>query len=172
MANLLSVIARRERERFFWRLDAEWGKGLRQKTKSDRCPDFRVVGRPPKMTQYQVDYRNDRFSDWEKLWSTEWVELAEAYKDTLRAEGFKARVYSREPMVLSANQSANITQLVAAFFQGCQAQTLIRRAATPIRAKVYRSTRLMGLQAQPIEPSLPMAPYKLDPETGKKVYLP
>lgn len=175
MANLLSVIARKEREKFFWRLDAEWGKGLKRVTShNDRSPDFRHVTRPPKLTQYRVDYREDRFSDWQNLWSTEWPELAHAYLGTLKAEGFKARVSSREPAMLSANQSACIADLVATFFAGCENQTVVKRAATPIKAKVYRSIRLMqGVKPAAVDltDSLIPAPYRIDGD-GRKVYLP
>src|SRR5882724_4315727 len=54
MSALFNQAARQERERFFWRLDSQWGKGLRQKTKSDRCPDFRVITRPNIISEWGV----------------------------------------------------------------------------------------------------------------------
>jgi hypothetical protein len=103
------------------------------------------------MTQYAVDYKADRSANWETLWSTEWPELATAYAETLKADGFRARVSSREPISLSANQSAFIADLVAEFFAGCDNQTLVKRAWLPAKPKVYRSTKLMGVKPSPID---------------------
>jgi hypothetical protein len=38
MAKLFQQAARQERQRFFWRLDAQWGHGLRQRTNPDHLP--------------------------------------------------------------------------------------------------------------------------------------
>ena len=160
MASLLSTLARKERERFFWRLDAEWGKGFKRgiQTHPDRSRDPRVVSRPPQMTQYAVDYKADRSANWETLWQTEFPELATAYAETLKADGYRARVSSREPISLSANQSALIADLVTAFRAGCENQTLVKRAWEVKKAKVYRSTRLLGIKPAPIDLSDSLVP--------------
>lgn len=47
MSALFKQAERQERERFFWRLDSQWGKGLKKvTTHPDRCPDFRIVTKP------------------------------------------------------------------------------------------------------------------------------
>lgn len=38
MANLFKQAARIEQREFFTRLDYQWGRGLKQRTKSDHCP--------------------------------------------------------------------------------------------------------------------------------------
>lgn len=149
--DLLGILARKERDRFFWRLDAQWGKGLRQRTSSDRSPDFRVATRPPKLTQYVVSKRVSRQANWVRVWSTEWVELAYSYAATLKAEEkVKTKVTSQEPVTLSANQSAMIEDIIAEYRAGGQNQTLVKRL-TIVKPKVYRSLRLMTVKPAPID---------------------
>lgn len=141
MAKLLDTLARKSREKFFARLDLEWGRGFQYRTKSDRCPNpFQVTAPRNDIPEYQVCLYG-YYADYEVIWSSVWRELAEAYVGTLRAEGFKARVIARDMPVLSKNQSANIALLVAEYREGCQNQTIVKRAADLRNAKVYRSTR-------------------------------
>lgn len=173
MANLLQSLARKERDRFFARLDLEWGRGIQFRTHPDRSPNVHNVTAP----------RND-IGKWavsmhgETLWMTEWRELAEAYAATLREEtDNRVQVRARVQVPLSQNQSANIAALVATFRAGCQNQTVVKRRADPVEPKVYRSPRLMP-QYEPalradfsgFETLVP-APYRIMPD-GRKVWLP
>lgn len=116
MANLLQILARKEREAFFAELDAQWGKGLSYiVNRPDRCPNpFTVTGPRRDLSRYEVKWFNAT-NTWETIWSTEWRELAEAYATTLREDGFRSRVTSKSRVPLSRNQSARITDIVVAW---------------------------------------------------------
>lgn len=174
MANLLSVLARKEREEFFLRLDSEWGRGCEYRTKSDRCPNPFVVTAPrTDLQDYIVRLYNivkidgeyyERQGSTEDIWRTQWRELAEAYVGTLKADGFKARVKAHNPTPLSKNQAADIASLIATFRLGCQNQTVVRRANEVQKPKVYRSLKLMGIKPEPVIPSFVPAPKERKPE--------
>jgi hypothetical protein len=76
--SLFNQAERLEREQFFRRLDYQWGRGLKQKTKSDRCPDFRVVTRPPAMHAYCVQQRQAN-RQWVTVYSNVWASQCQAW---------------------------------------------------------------------------------------------
>lgn len=157
--NLLKVLDRKARERFFYRLDAEWGAGMKYRTKSDRSPCvFNVTAPRTDLETYRVMLFTS-YGQSEQLWSTEWRELAEAYSGTCRAEGFKTRVVARAMPVLSKNSAAQIALLVAEYRAGCENQTVIKSALTPVKPKVFRSLRLMQVKPEVVIPAAPVRDY-------------
>ena len=157
--NLLKVLDRKAREQFFYRLDAEWGKGFQYRTKSDRCPNpFQVTAPRNDLETYRVMLYHEYGSS-EQLWATEWRELAEAYSGTCRADGFKTRVVARAMPVLSKNSSAKIELLVAEYRAGCENQTVVKRAMAPVKPKVFRSLRLMQVKPEVVIPPAPARDY-------------
>ena len=78
MANLFEIIKRHERERHFAHIDfaQPWGHkqgfDLRGTTHPDKCPDFRVVTKPPAMDEYVVQWRKTAHSDWVTVYSNIW----------------------------------------------------------------------------------------------------
>lgn len=159
MANLLKVLDRKARERFFYRLDAEWGSGMRYRTKSDRSPCvFNVTAPRTDLETYRVMLYSE-YGTSEQIWSTEWRELAEAYSNTCRADGFKTRVVARTMPVLSKNSAAQIALLVAEYRAGCQNQTVVKRAMAPVKPKVFRSLRLMQVKPEVVIPAAPVRDY-------------
>jgi hypothetical protein len=127
MANLLQILARKQREAFFAQLDAQWGRGPRSVvSRPDSSPNpSTVTGPRHDLSRYEVKWFNAT-GTWETIWSTEWRELAEAYAKTLRDDGLKSRVTCKSSMLLSRNQSARIADLVAKWHAGCQNQTLVK----------------------------------------------
>lgn len=157
--NLLKVLDRKARERFFYRLDAEWGAGMKYRTKSDRSPCvFNVTAPRTDLETYRVMLIGE-YAQCEELWSTEWRELAEAYVGTLRADGFKAKVLARAMPVLSKNSAAQIALLVAEYRAGCENQTVVKRTLEPVKPKVFRSLRLMQVKPEVVIPAAPVRDY-------------
>ena len=135
MSALFSQAARQDRERFFWRIDSQWGKGLRQKTKSDRCPDFRVVTRPPIMHCFLVQWRekNGHNSPWQTVFTSMGKRAADDYIAAYLTlwPGLKLRVVDITPRSKQTGvQTLPSTLEVKAH---CDAQTLVTRYAKTVR---------------------------------------
>lgn len=166
--NLLKVLDRKARERFFYRLDAEWGSGMKYRTKSDRSPCvFNVTAPRTDLETYRVMLFT-QYGQSEQLWSTEWRELAEANAIAARFDpelkkrfpnGVKTRVVARAMPVLSKNSAAQIALLVAEYRAGCENQTVIKRALEPVKPKVFRSLRLMQVKPEVVIPAAPVRDY-------------
>lgn len=155
MPGLLEQIAERERQKFFWRLDAQWGKGYKyhlMRVTPDRMPNPAKVTAPPRLVDYSVlvaglNKKNPK--------QREVVFTSCYWEQCLR---FAERNFPNKRVWYRGNAEPNgskyigcdITALVAEFKLGCQNQTVVKRAWEVQPHKTYRSTRLLG-----IEPSLP-----------------
>src|SRR5579864_4938682 len=93
MAELLKLIKELEREEFFRRLDYQWGKALPHvKTRPSRCPDFRVITKPPTMQQYSVQWRKTAHSDWVTVYSNIWRRQCIAWIEAQRVQWPQVRL--------------------------------------------------------------------------------
>ena len=154
MSTLLDQAKRQEREQFFRRLDYQWGKGLRQKTKSDRCPDFRIVTRPPAMHCFTVQWRATSHSDWQAVYSSEWRKQCDAYLAAymLLYPTLKLRVQDITPR----SKQVGVTDIPRTHEDRlhCQAQTLVPAPQVKPVSKVLHATALGPFSDAPSPSSL------------------
>jgi hypothetical protein len=175
MSALFNQAARQERERFFFRLDSQWGKGLRQKTKSDRCPDFRVISKPNIISEWAVYSFGDKGIVYEsatKRQSRDWLLAVLTLYPLAHLELKALAQRSKQTSVLSLPRTSEARL-------SCDAQTL----TTSHRAALSRDVRHVGLGTFSDAPSASSlvpdfsgdvnrveAPYRII--DGRKVWLP
>ncbi len=176
MSALFSQAARQDRERFFWRLDSQWGKGLRQKTKSDRCPDFRVITKPNIISEwgvYSFDAKGLVYESSGKKQSRAWLLAVLTLYPLARLELRYIAQRSKQTSVLALPRTREERL-------HCDAQTLVT-AKLPQRCKDVQHVALGTFSDAPSASSLVpdfsgeatkvLAPYRIMPD-GRKVWLP
>ena len=174
MSALFNQAARQERERFFRRLDYQWGKGLKQKTHPDRAPDFRVVTKPNIANKWAVYSFGDKGFVYEtssKRIAREWLLWALQSYPQARLELRRLEDRSTQTSVLALPRTHEERL-------SSQHQTLVSAKREPI-GKVVDHVALGTFSDAPsainpeyagFAPDLPKAPYRV--VDGRKVWLP
>ena len=127
MSALFNQAARQDRERFFWRLDSQWGKGLRQKTKSDRCPDLKVITKPNIANEWAVYSFGDKGLVYEastKKQARAWLIAVQTLYPLARLELRALAQRSKQTSVLALPRTHEERAT-------CLAQTLVTQTQVP-----------------------------------------